>query len=82
VPVSTNFTELDATLVPKSVLRLGPVFRLSWYRAFRRFRQAKFPDSGLILGSSQYSILPQLHPKTMLGLKEVKIDSKISNSRH
>jgi len=45
-----------------------------FYRAFRRFGQAKFPDGGLVLGSSQFSILPQLPLKTMLGLKVVKID--------
>ncbi len=50
------------------------------YRAFHRFKQAKFPDGGLVLGSSQYSVLLQLPPKMMLSLKEVKIDSKISNS--
>jgi len=47
-------------------------------RAFHRFGQAKFPDDGLISGSSQFSVLPQLPPKMMLGLKEVKIKSKIS----
>jgi hypothetical protein len=42
--------------------------------------QAKFPDGGLVLGSSQFSVLPQLPPKMMLGLKEEKIGLKISNS--
>jgi hypothetical protein len=50
------------------------------YRAFHRFWQAKFPDGGLVLCSSQFSLLPQLPQKMMLGLKGVKIDSKISNS--
>jgi hypothetical protein len=50
------------------------------YRAFQRFGQAKFPDGSLFLDSSQFSVLPQLPPKTMLGLKKVKINSKISNS--
>jgi len=49
------------------------------YRAFHRFGQAKFPDGGSVLGSSQFSILPQLPLKNVLGLKVVKIDSKISN---
>jgi hypothetical protein len=49
-------------------------------RAFHKFGQAKFHDGGLVLGSSQFSVLPQLPPKMMLGLKEVKIDSKIGNS--
>jgi len=53
----------------------------AFYRAFHRFGQAKFLDGGLVLGSSQFSVLPQLPPKTMmLGLKVVKINSKISNS--
>jgi len=55
--------------------------RFSWYRAFHRFGQAKFPDGGSVLGSNQFSILPpQLPLKMMLRLKVVKIDSKISNS--
>jgi len=29
------------------------------YRAFHIFGQAEFPDGGLDLGSSQFSILPQ-----------------------
>jgi len=51
-------------------------------RAFHGFGQAKFPDGGSALGSSQFSKLPQLHQKTMLASKGVKIDSKISNFRH
>jgi len=50
-----------------------------YYGAFHRFGQAKFPDGGSVLGSSQFSVLPQLPQKTMLSLKEVKIDLKISN---
>jgi len=45
------------------------------YRAFHRFGQAKFPDGGLVLNSSQFSILPQLPLKTMLSLKVVKFNS-------
>ena len=48
-----------------------------WYRAFRRFRQTKFPNGGLILSSSQFLILPQLPPKILLNSKVVKIDPKI-----
>jgi len=51
-------------------------------RAFHRFGplgQAKFPDDGSILGLSQFSVLPQLPPKTILWLKEVKIGLKISS---
>jgi len=47
------------------------------YRAFHRFGQAKFDYGGSILGSSRFSMLPQLPLKTMLDLKVVKIDSKI-----
>jgi len=52
---------------------------LALYRAFQRFGQAQYPDGGLVLGSSQFSILPKLPLKTMLGLKVFKIESKISN---
>jgi len=51
------------------------------YRAFHGFGQAKFPDGGLALDSSQFSILPQLHQKTMLASRGVKIASKIINLR-
>jgi len=44
------------------------------------FGQAKCPDGGSVLDSSQFSVLPQVPPNKMLGLKEIKIDSKISNS--
>jgi len=46
---------------------------------FHGFGQAEFPVGGLVLGSGQFSILPQLPQKMMLGLKGVKINSKISN---
>jgi len=36
-----------------------------FYRVFHIFREAKFPDGGLHLGSSQFSILPQLPPNTV-----------------
>jgi len=42
------------------------------YRAFHGFGQATFPDGGLVLGSSQFSILPQLPLKTLVSLKGVK----------
>jgi len=54
--------------------------KLNCCKAFHGIGQAKFPDGGLALGSSQFSILPQLHQKTMLPSKGVKINSKISNS--
>jgi len=53
-----------------------------YYRTFHRFRQAKFTDGGLILGSNQFSILPQLPPKVLLNSKVVKIDPKIIISLH
>jgi len=46
------------------------------YRAFHGFVQAKFPDGGMVLGSSQFSILPYLPPKIPLHSKVVKIDKK------
>jgi len=50
---------------------------LPTYRAIHRFGQAKFAFGGLILGLSQFTQLPQMPLKMMLGLKVVKIDSKI-----
>jgi hypothetical protein len=52
------------------------------YKAFDGFGQAKFAYGGSILGSSQYTLLLQLPLKTMLDLKVVKINSKISISLH
>jgi len=49
----------------------------SFYRAFHGFGQAKFPDGGSVLGSSQFSKLHQLSPKILLDSKVVKIDPKI-----
>ncbi len=43
---------------------------LKTQKAFHRFGQAKFPDGGSVLGSSQFSILPQLPLKTMLCLNK------------
>jgi len=40
------------------------------------FGQAKLADGGLILGSRQFTQLPQLPLKMRLNLKVVKIDSK------
>jgi len=50
-------------------------------QSFHRFGQAKFPYGGSILGSSQFSILPQLPPKIVLNSKVVKVDQKIIKSR-
>jgi hypothetical protein len=51
-----------------------PTVSVECYKAFRRFWQEKFPDGGSVLGSSKFSVLPQLPPKMMFGLKEVKIE--------
>jgi len=49
-------------------------------KVFHGFGQAKFANGGSILSSSQFTLLSQLPLKTMLSLKVVKIDSKISHS--
>ena len=49
----------------------------SSYRAFHRFGQAKFAYGGPVLGSSQFSPLPQLAQKMTLASKVVKFDSEI-----
>jgi len=47
------------------------------YIMFHKLGQVKFPDDGLVLGLSQFSILPQLPPKIMLNSKVVEIDPNI-----
>jgi len=47
------------------------------YRVFLGFGQAKFACGGSVLGTSQFTILPELPLKMMLDLVVVKIDSKI-----
>jgi len=59
-----------------------PWLDIETYRAFQRFGQAKFPDGGLVLGSSQFPKLPQLPPKVLLDSIVVKIDPKIIISLH
>jgi len=51
-----------------------------FYRAFHGFGQTEFAYGDLILGLSQFTILPQLPPNTMLDFKVVKIGSKIISS--
>jgi len=42
------------------------------YRVFHGFGQSKFAHGGLILGSSQFTLLPQLPFKTIISLKVVR----------
>jgi hypothetical protein len=44
------------------------------HRALHRFGHTKFAYVGLILGLSQFSLLPQLPLKMVLDLKVVKIE--------
>ncbi len=53
-----------------------------YYRAFHRFGKAKFAYEGSILGSSQFTLHPQLPLKTTLDFQVVKIDSNIIVSVH
>ena len=48
-----------------------------FYRAIHRFGESKIANDGLVLGLSQFSILPELPYKMMLDSKVVKNDSKI-----
>jgi len=50
---------------------------ISFYRAFHRFEQALFAYGGIVLGLSQFTLLPQLPLKTKLNSKVVKIEQKI-----
>jgi len=45
---------------------------------FQGFGPAKFPYGGLVLGSSQFSLLLQPPQKMTLNLKVIKFDSKIN----
>jgi len=47
------------------------------YRAFHELGQVKFADGGFILGSNRFTLPHQLPLKTMLDLKNAKIDSKV-----
>jgi len=47
------------------------------YRVIHGLGQAKLPDVGLVIGSSQFSVLPKMPPKLMLDSKVFKIDTKI-----
>jgi len=72
-----RFQQEDITLGDKvKIFIRSNFFIMLRYRVFHRFGQAKFPDGGLVLVSSQFSVLP---PKMMLSLKDVQINSKISN---
>ncbi len=73
----------------KSVQQLPFISDLNRHLAFalctQRFTdlaKPKFPDGGSILGSSQFSILPQLPTKILLDSKVVKTDPKILISIH
>ncbi len=48
-----------------------------FYSVFRQFSKAKSANSGSILSSRQFLILPQLPQKIKLASKLVKFDSKI-----
>jgi hypothetical protein len=50
---------------------------VAFNRAFYRFGQAKFLWGGFVLGSSQFSLMPQLPQKITLNFKVPKMDSKI-----
>ena len=81
IPLSSLHQETRA-VQPYVVLTMASIvsfhLNLILYRSFHGFGQAKFAYGGLILGLSQFALLPQL----MLGLKVVKISSKIINSLH
>jgi len=64
------------TMTGKQAISVTTHSQIFLKRAFHRFEQAKFPDDSSVLGPSQFSILPQLPLKTMLGLKVVKTYSK------
>ncbi len=62
-------------VLPKFVTgaALWPTLLYSIYRAFHRFGQAKFVHCGLVSGSSQLTLLPQLPLKITFNSKVIKI---------
>jgi len=72
--LQNNKAEHQNTIFPSAKSRYIEVKVGHYYRAFHGFGQAKFPDGGLALGWSQFSILPQLHQKMILASKGVKIN--------
>jgi len=70
--------QIKVIVVPRHFLPLAGQKFWSWknenIQSFDGFGQAKFAHGGLILGSSQFTPLPQLLLKTMLGIKGVKIN--------
>jgi len=52
------------------------------YRVFEGFVQAKIAYNGSVLGSSQFTLLPQLPLKMTLDFKVIKIDTNIIISLH
>ncbi len=57
--------------------RLTKIYWHIMAKPFMDIRQSKFIYGGLVLGSSQFSQLPQLPQKTTLNLKVIQFDSKI-----
>jgi len=60
-----------ASLVSIDVQISSAIF--TFYRAFHSSGQAKFPDGGLVLSFSKFSILTQLPPKILLNSKVISI---------
>ncbi len=78
VATSDFVTVVVATAFAVVIIAINVVFIVIVViqRVFHGFGQAKFAYGGLILGPS---LLPQLPLKTMLSLKVIKSDTKISN---
>ncbi len=64
--------ESKSTLLPLSFSHKS----YARYSVFHRFRLLKFAHGGLILSSSQFSLLTQPPLKTIIAIKGVKVDSK------
>jgi len=61
-------------VLPHSILACLFCVTLYFYRVFHGFGQAKFPHGILVLGSTQFSLVPQLPQKMTLYLKVVKFN--------
>jgi hypothetical protein len=80
--VETAYLALQLAILTQYIVIFKNILSLSSYRAFHGFGQAKYAYGGSILGLSQFTLLPQLPPKTLLDFKVEKIDLKIIISLH
>ena len=71
------FLRMYQRFIKAYLVSICVISQIGYYKAFHRFGQAKIAYGGLVLGSSQFSLLSRLPQIMMLASKGVKIDLKI-----